>query len=783
MNVSKNYSRWLHGLTKEQFDELVKVFVCIDFNVDLIAITDGKGDGGIDLKILENKRKQQIPIQLTVERNPKTKFKKDIDKIAILVDEKNYQSVIHFFTTEGISEDIEYELTEYAKNNHQIELKLYDCDIIAAYLQKPKYVLLKDKLFQILGDIGTNIESYFDEFDKMKFDLLAYSSETFELKSKFIEAFILHSLFIEKDSKMNLDDLTSKINVKFGDSLNQEFCHRKCQFLETKNRINISNSTPKIVSLTTDTFNELNSIAKEIQIQEIEYLRDIETIISKYSIKDESKNLVDQIYELLKSNYVKDSKEINSDSEQNGDLYSTTNLKRYFKDHLSDLTHIEAVVNDLIEINKTNDFLQKICAGDLFKELINSPEFDAYQRRSSKSIIIDTPVLIYLYRVFIETNYDSKDGKHQIVSHLNSLIKNQNSSLIFLTTDKYLSELSNQIFDAVNLIPSIELGIFDILGGSSNVFYSLYREMVEDGFITDDYISFIINSGINYKGLNENQLKEYIKEFIETVFIDNHIQIQYLKDYSRMPEYKNQFTDIKRELEEIYLQKKSIRNKNAINNDASLLMYFYDEYLEDDEILIDPTLLTWDNSFIEFRKNYHKKHPGKNFWHLFRPSKFLDHHALLTFRIDSEAISNDFISITQGEFDIKEKVQNLNDILNRIIDMRTSEGTKLTTGLAEIRKNYIYKIQNSHEEELTKTELQNHQPIDELMFNMSKHYLYGYSIYSVDQFKNTLKSDDFIESLLGLVNKSLENYLETNNYGYDIQKETDFLLSKYYSTI
>ena len=55
--TSQNYTRWIKGFTKEQFDILVKKFVELYWKVDEIVNIDGTGDGGIDIKIFESKRR------------------------------------------------------------------------------------------------------------------------------------------------------------------------------------------------------------------------------------------------------------------------------------------------------------------------------------------------------------------------------------------------------------------------------------------------------------------------------------------------------------------------------------------------------------------------------------------------------------------------------------------------------------------------------------------------------------------------------------------------------
>ena len=85
MDYSKTYARWIEGFTKDQFDDFIKVFIKDYWNVDTVSITDGSGDGGLDVKVFKNRKGRKLPLQITIDKNTIPKLKKDLIKIEELI--------------------------------------------------------------------------------------------------------------------------------------------------------------------------------------------------------------------------------------------------------------------------------------------------------------------------------------------------------------------------------------------------------------------------------------------------------------------------------------------------------------------------------------------------------------------------------------------------------------------------------------------------------------------------------------------------------------------------
>ena len=58
----------IKGMSKEEFDELVRIFQMAYWQNTEIVNVDGSKDGGTDIKIFQNKKEQKICIQVTVQK-------------------------------------------------------------------------------------------------------------------------------------------------------------------------------------------------------------------------------------------------------------------------------------------------------------------------------------------------------------------------------------------------------------------------------------------------------------------------------------------------------------------------------------------------------------------------------------------------------------------------------------------------------------------------------------------------------------------------------------------
>ncbi|MCK4664192.1 MAG: hypothetical protein KAT68_15090 [Bacteroidales bacterium] len=131
-DATKNYQRWIQSLTKDQFDVFIKKFIKEYFTVETVVLTDTKGDGGIDVKILEDRRNRKTPIQLTVDTNVYNKLEKDLAKIDDLINKYKYHDDFYFFYSKSAAERKILPLPDIAWDKYKIKLQIFDSKVLVS---------------------------------------------------------------------------------------------------------------------------------------------------------------------------------------------------------------------------------------------------------------------------------------------------------------------------------------------------------------------------------------------------------------------------------------------------------------------------------------------------------------------------------------------------------------------------------------------------------------------------------------------------------------------------
>ncbi|MDB2385292.1 hypothetical protein N9V96_02350 [Polaribacter sp.] len=184
----------------------------MDFwKLETVSITDGTNDGGIDVKIIEDKRSKKIPIQLTIDKNLYGKLEKDLAKVSKLIDEHDYLNTFYFYYSKGASEDKVIDLIDIARDDYTIDLKIFDNKLIATYLDKSNFFRSRECLRGFFGDFFKEEETYFDENQKLYFDYLSYADDSQELEEKFITSFILNEFYKSPGNETAIENIVEKV--------------------------------------------------------------------------------------------------------------------------------------------------------------------------------------------------------------------------------------------------------------------------------------------------------------------------------------------------------------------------------------------------------------------------------------------------------------------------------------------------------------------------------------------------------------------------------------------
>ena len=686
-----------------------------------------------------------------------------------------YEPTLLFFYSQNISEKKVNELANKARKDYGIDLKIIDAKFIAEIAASEDYVVLKNKIFEQLDIHVTEEKLQLDDSKKMMYDLISYGNDTAEIKNQIINSFLLHTIYtqknisekdlcIELNKQFNLkntinEQVVEKLNDKFvikttkKDGKNEEIDFCKQQFSRLVALKKITNKDENI-ALTASETQRIENVKEEFLLQENYFVKQIIEVLINYNLQDKYDLFIDEIIKYFKAYFRKDFEEISQELDNlEGEVFESNARKSLFTFLLKQVGKREIATklsNELLEVCKTNDFVQRICAGEVFAKFTQIDKLEQYVRQQEKTLYLDTQIVLHILCVGyykIKPKYDNA-YYNSVVDFVDYLDKNKHIK-VFVHRN-YLEEVANHIKEAFSLIPYTKIANFNIkdLGASANIFLNFYHSLQNANLLGDGIITFE-DFLLNF-GFDNHQNLRYITEMVIAILDQFGIKIL-------TKSYEGVFYDtVKKNLENIYSNnpKYYFRKETTTEKDTQMLCFLYDTNNKIEE----PVFITWDTSFREFRKEYNRKTLNANFWHLFTPSKFVNHLSLLKFTINSESINKDILSIIENDF--TQKVSSLTDILAKLTKLPQESQAIIARTLKELRVNPKYWADNANE--MLINEVQNNKPIDTIINNLFHYYNIHKGKFVVDDFIVILVND--LPTFENLIQIDIENFKISNNY-------------------
>ncbi|MEQ3656258.1 MAG: hypothetical protein ABNH00_10380 [Dokdonia sp.] len=768
-DYTKNYTRWIDGLTKDQFDSLMRAFIKEYWKVETVSITDGTRDGGIDVKIFEDRKNKKIPIQLTIDKNVYPKLKKDLVKIEEVITKFGYSDNFYFFYSHGGAEEKVAEIISSARVDHGINLHFFDNKLISSYIDKPEYFCTRETLRNFFDEFVKEENEYFDERQKLYYDYLSYADGSNELKETFIKSFVLNYLFESNDYSSKLDGIADQINEEFNINVTQDYCSRLLKELFEKRKI--TKCEKGLVHLSKEEIQNIKSIKEDSSLLEGEFLSLLQDILNKYDSNLELRLVVSHLKNIYESSNDIDFIEI-SDGDDNSNISETVSqFHNYVKGCFNSSDNYKVFISEVFQLCSENNYVINLSAGNLYKNLMDNPEFSAYTKRTNKEVYIDTPVLIYLFLQMRENNFPYDNYRFNIATELNKIIQNNDNYINFNTTQLYITELSDHIAKAIKLIEIDNLGIFDMLGGSNNEIANLYEAAKKEAQFEEGLKEFIESYGISIERVDAEDDNEYLNQYLIRLFKDNYIEIDDIPFYNNYYQTKKDYDRVAKALAEVYSRVNINRKPRSLTYDALLIEHINE--IEDE--LIDPTIVTWDKSFQYFRKDFHPKNPNFKYWHLFTPGKFIDHLSLLKFKINGSVISKEILALIETEYDVVQGIRKLSDVLSSIVDLKSASGVKLSKGLADMRETYIYQI---NKEQSNKIDNKDTQPVDNVFLNVVDYYFDKEGEYGYNDLHKALSIYGVVQEFLKLIQTESDYFIKYNKYSTNYKSKFDKVISK-----
>lgn len=629
--------------------------------------------------------------------------------------------------------------------------------VVYIYATLKHLPVLKSKLNNYLNQ-HTTTNIVFDERTKILYNFITYGNNTIEIKQQLITSFIINHL--STNFTESVENLCKLCNESFNINAEKSFYTRLLQNLTNQQRVFVTDSNRSIFQLTSSEIEKIKIANEDFKFREQILIIDVQNELEKFGIKEVFEAVIFKLKELFEKNYNLDISEIYDNSNSNNNSIYCREFVDFLRSKVNNKEKVEELFFNLLLICEQNDFLHRISLGNVFADINNPIELQNYIRITKREVYIDTQLIIYaLCYWYKDTNYENV--YYRITKELLDL-KEQNQNLRIYASTLYINEAAYHLKEALLLVPFEDLNIFKI-AASNNVFFKFYLSLKDSKQLDDEIETF------------ENFLKEF-DLYYDDIYDKNYIQIatdlitQYLESLDieivEIPKLdKEPAVDI---FKSVLQTKDKTRQEVTVNNDAIMLSYLSNN----SEHEVEPIFITWDTTFYDARKKYFEKFRGCDLWHLFSPSKFLNHISLLEFEVNPQSLSNDFYSILHSS-DIQNKTENVIDSLTALLDIDKQDKRKYINKLKEFGKTYVF----THEKDSEIIEQEQSQPIEILINKLTFYYRNSKTKkHSFEDLKSIFSESVYFEQITSIIQRELENLVNYNSDIDNVYKQMDILI-------
>lgn len=508
-----------------------------------------------------------------------------------------------------------------------------------------------------------------EQEDRMLYDLMNFGRSQNALKNQIIQSYILYQ--IKKNETITKSDLVANIVAFSKGSLQERSIIRQIEKLKDKIDILPNN----VVCLKEEEIARLTSVYANYNERMSNFEQQIEDLINQYSLSI----TVDDFNQLLRAFF---------ENNFNTDIIEATDSIKLEEVDGVDIFlgklisigcsrgHEIKLFQDVLDICKNNDIIIRLSLGKLFTNIANPDAYDAYVSMASRCVYLDTQLILYMLCNNISYNIDCPGYdtiRYKIAKELIEL-RDSNKTIHLQFSSHYLKEVVYQIRQAFLLIPLSEnIKAKTSYRISSNVFYCYYHYLNKENKLPYNINSFCdfmhqafdLEEEMVYESSFWSIAEGYIKEVLTRDLGIEIVQpIYYKEDEFAIAKdiYCQALRDLGTDKEDIILRNDIIMGLTLFNHSVNEP---------------DPFFLTWDTTFSRFRKKYISlvKRVSYLYWHLFSPSKFINHLDLIDFKIDISKITDDLMSAIETD-EYKNTTKSFIDQINRMLDIPGLDGAQ-----------------------------------------------------------------------------------------------------------
>lgn len=750
----------IKALTEPNFKDLIVCYCKDKFNADNVRIIDGPYDGGNDLEIIKGDKDIKINIQITINRSYEKKLESDLLKISKL---ENRNTQLYFFISQELSKTKRDDLESNALLNHNIILTIYDANVLS---QEP-FPIIREKVYGY-HNIDTKLSVRTDKNTKILFDVLTLGKNSVEVKKNFFTSLILS--FIYNNPHIKYNQLVELIKPQLRNKVDDDYLKKEINLLKQKQIILSPNADKWEFYLSDAKYQEINEIYQKCDLLEKVLLRKIQNYIVCNKIPCNEKDLCEAIKSLYYENYkitVADLTKAN-ESTASSVKKTYTDLINFFIKRGCSPDNASDFAKGVLQIVGDNEYLNKIAATSLFTNLYNDDKLQTYINNQSKSVLLDTQILIRLLCVIYEESYDYDDIAIKSIGILYHTLSKFKRNTTLYTTQEYVAEVAAHIQEALKLQRFLDLPYKDMFGRSKNVFYNAYISLQKAGYIDEnwtleDFICELITEDkLQMPSYTDADFIGYVVDKLSFIYEHSSLNMEIVNGYSSDPKY----VSIKKEYEKMLLTtNRSNRTPTAVTNDVKSIMLMHDRYQNYNE---QTFIVSWDYAFLDIRQKLNKEYKDYTNWYAFTPLKMIDRLSIMNYSINPTSISLDIIALAENNFNYTTKTTSFFDFISSFFNKKDVKEHSIIKKLAQLNKD-LTPMTNDPE-----VNFEDESPFVRMLLDIQEHYNEVSSKYNLDNLITTFENSVIEDSLISIFKK----YLKTGLNKEQLFSNIDNLISE-----
>ena len=681
MEQKKAVRNFLQGaiehLSKEDFDELVRIFQLSYWQNTEVVNVDGANDGGTDIKVYQNKKEQRKCIQITVQKTGLLlKLKKDLEKVRKKISQYNYPNRLEFYCSASVSDESIEEYKKMALQEFDIVLEVYEAKRLAQLDCKDAV----EYVYSLHSDVVLKPEQMnIDKATKTLYDLLANGKDSSNIKNSIVDSVII-SILYEK-APIGISELKAELENRLGKGVPD--IQHSVNSLKSDQRIIKDAENPKLIRLSELEFSNVKEILANSEKEEKDFCVALANILKKYEI-DYSEDIYNELRILYKSNY---SQDLDDSTKKDDSAYLTAfeTFKKKLSNQLNDEKNVELLICEIKELCSTNNYLNKASASESFLSLYKSNRLEQYLNHKHKDVYLDTPTFVYLLCDYygIEKN-DWDNPFYRSMKGLIRLKESYQDKISLYITQNYLGEVIGEIKKALIISQFENYPFFKDMGGTSNTLFNYYLFLKEANLFEEEdeincFADFIFSLGLDNTDTNDVRFYKDTNSFLHQVANDFDIEVVSWSQNEKYTEFKVLY-------EKVLLASEKNKSETAIRNDVNQVI----ESLKHDRDT-DCYFTTWDTTIHLLRDKILKEDDQLEYkyFNICNPARLSNKIALENFNINESALTNDIFAYADKRYDISNRVKSLLELIAPFLRDKGTGSKKLFKRLGRLRKGQL----------------------------------------------------------------------------------------------